>query len=97
MTGGGEDSAQDVGKLYTSKYKSRKAGKDIEKTLEKLNTLFSNLYEFEGKDEAEAAIRNMGMTFELMLGEIYNVAREYELTEISSALIHDLKKKIKKY
>jgi len=94
---GGGDSGENEEKPESGAGKSRKAGKDIEKTLEKLNILFSNLYEFDNKDVAETAIRNMSTTFTLLLDEIYNVSREYDLTDIGTELIGELKMKIKKY
>lgn len=81
----------------TDEEKQTKRGKDIQKELEKLNILFSDIYTFEGKEEAEEVLRNMASTFVVVVDEMYNVAREHKLEPEFKALLDDMKTKATEY
>lgn len=81
----------------TDEEKREKRAKDILKDLEKLNTCLSDLYTFENKEEAEEALRNMASTFTVVVDEMYNISREYDLNEVFDTTLSDMKTKVKEY
>lgn len=81
----------------TDEEKREKRAKDILKDLEKLNTCFSDLYTFENKEEAEEALRNMASTFTVVVDEMYNISREYDLDEVFGTTLSDMRIKVKEY
>ena len=47
--------------------------------------------------EAEEALRNMASTFTVVVDEMYNISREYDLNEVFDTTLSDMKTKVKEY
>ena len=77
--------------------KQVKRAKDIKKGLERLNTCFGELYTFEDGEEAEEVMRNMSVTFCVIVDELYNIGREYGHDKLFNTLLSDMKKKAHEY
>jgi len=92
-----DESEPSGGEQGASESKSLKAGKDIQKSFERINTLFSNLYEFEDAEKAEAAIRTMETAIAVSIDEMFNISKEHNLQNIFKNLISEVKKKVKHY
>ena len=74
-----------------------KRAKDILKTLNKLNSYFSEVYTFSEEGEAKNAIQNMTDTFSAVVDEMYNIAREYDLKSEFTSAVSELQEKLKDY
>ena len=83
--------------VMTEEDKQAKRGKEILKTVEKLNTCFSDLYIFDNDAEAEEAIKNLSSTFEIVVDEIYSIAREHGLETVFKKSLESLKEKVSEY
>lgn len=81
----------------TEAEKREKRAKDIARDLEKLNSYLSDIYTFENKEEAEETLRNMASTFTVVVDEMYNISREYELDEVFDTSLTNMKDKMKEY
>jgi len=83
--------------LESSQEKQAKRAKDIQRDLEKLNSYLSDIYTFESDEEAEETLRNMAGTFSVVIDEMYNISREYDLDNIFKTSLHDMKSKVAEY
>ena len=84
-------------KELTDIEKQAKRAKHIQKDLEKLSNYLSDIYTFESAKEAEETMRNMASTFNIIIDEMYNIAREHNLGELFKHSIEDMKAKVTKY
>lgn len=81
----------------TDEEKEARRAKDVQKSLEKLNTCFSDIYSFENNEEAEETMRNMASTFVVVVDELYSIAREYDLKNLFKESLEEMKKKVEEY
>lgn len=77
--------------------KQVKRAKEIKKALERLNTAMSEVYTFESDDEAEEVMRNMAITFEVIVDELYSIGREHSHEKLFDDLLYDMKRKTHEY
>lgn len=77
--------------------KQVKRGQDILKSVEKLNTCFSEIYSFEGWREAQEAVRNLTSLIDVVVDEIYHITREHEKKMEFENTLSLLKGKLREY
>ena len=91
------DNEPNNGEQSATEAKSLKAGKDIEKSFERLTKLFSNFYEYENAEEAETVLLTMENAIAVTIDEMYNIAKEHNIQDVFKNLIGEVKKRAKRY
>ncbi|MCL2321841.1 MAG: ParB N-terminal domain-containing protein [Oscillospiraceae bacterium] len=89
---GADDNIHDI-----NNDKNLKATKDIRKYLDRLNALLNTTYEFSDKEEAENTFDNMKETLSMIIDEMYNISRAFNLTDVFINAVSEMQEKLKSY
>lgn len=88
---------QDDGKKPTELSKERKNAENIKKLLVKMDSAFSDVYEFENYDEARKTLLGMAQICNMMFDEMSNISINYKMDDVFFTLIKKFMDELKNY
>lgn len=88
---------QDQGKETAEMSKERKNGENIKKLLVKMDSAFSDVYEFENYEDARKTLLGMAQVCNMMVDEMSNISINYQMDDTFFALIKKFMDELKNY
>ena len=88
---------QEHGKEPAEISKERKNAENIKKLLVKMDSAFSDVYEFENYDEARKTLFGMAQICNMMFDEMSNISINYKMDDVFFALIKKFMDELKNY